>query len=88
MSFGVDPSAGPDDAKYSTPLMLRWIARCTSDGMRSPTAAKSGKALALVGAFMQSLRLRLPMAAVWCAAASVSTAHCPAHRHGRDSAAP
>ena len=26
-SFGVDPSAGPDDAIYSTPLMLRWIAR-------------------------------------------------------------
>jgi len=34
-SFGVDPSDGPDDAMYSTPLMLRWIARCTSDWIRS-----------------------------------------------------
>ena len=24
MSFGVEPSDGPDDAKYSTPLMLRY----------------------------------------------------------------
>jgi hypothetical protein len=31
MSFGVDPSDGPDAAIYSTPLMLRWIARYTSD---------------------------------------------------------
>ncbi len=35
MSFGVDPSEGPDEAIYSTPLMLRWIARCTSDWIRS-----------------------------------------------------
>jgi len=27
MSFGVEPSDGPDEAIYSTPLMLRWIAR-------------------------------------------------------------
>ena len=35
MSFGVEPSDGPDEAIYSTPLMLRWIARCTSDCIRS-----------------------------------------------------
>ena len=35
MSFGVEPSDGPDEEMYSTPLMLRWIARCTSDWIRS-----------------------------------------------------
>ena len=35
MSFGVEPSDGPDETIYSTPLMLRWIARCTSDWIRS-----------------------------------------------------
>ena len=35
MSFGVEPSAGPEVEKYSTPLMLRWIARWTSDWIRS-----------------------------------------------------
>ncbi len=35
MSFGVEPSDGPDDEIYSTPLMLRWIARWTSDWIRS-----------------------------------------------------
>ena len=34
MSFGVDPSDGPDDAIYSTPLMLRWIARCGLNPVR------------------------------------------------------
>jgi hypothetical protein len=31
MSFGVEPSVGPEVEKYSTPLMLCWIARWTSD---------------------------------------------------------
>src|ERR1700682_2653420 len=41
MSFGVDPSDGPEEAIYSTPLMLRWIARCTSDWIRSGIDARS-----------------------------------------------
>ena len=41
MSFGVEPSDGPDEAIYSTPLMLRWIARCTSDWIRSGIDARS-----------------------------------------------
>ena len=43
-SFGVEPSAGPEVEKYSTPLMLRWIARCTSDWTRSEIDAKSSVA--------------------------------------------
>ena len=35
------PSPGPDVEKYSTPLMLRWIARSTSSWMRSGIAARS-----------------------------------------------
>ena len=41
MSFGVEPSDGPDEEIYSTPLMLRWIARCTSDWIRSEIEARS-----------------------------------------------
>src|SRR4030081_3816780 len=53
MSFGVDPSEGPDEEIYSTPLMLRWIARCTSDWIRSGISARSrpatlGPALAFI----------------------------------------
>ncbi len=51
MSFGVEPSDGPDEEKYSTPLMLRWIARCTSDWMRSGIDARSRPA----GAFILAL---------------------------------
>src|ERR1700736_3091554 len=63
MSFGVDPSAGPDVEKYSTPLMLRWIARCTSDWMRSGIDARSRPAgldagLAPGLAFISALRRR------------------------------
>src|ERR1700737_3583435 len=59
MSFGVDPSDGPDEAIYSTPLMLRWIARCTSDWIRSGISARSRAA----GAFIFALR---PQAADAC----------------------
>ena len=48
MSFGVEPSEGPDEAIYSTPLMLRWIARCTSDWIRSGIDAKSSPAGAFI----------------------------------------
>ena len=54
MSFGVEPSDGPDEAIYSTPLMLRWIARCTSDWIRSGNRARSRPA----GAFIFVLRPR------------------------------
>ena len=47
-SFGVEPSAGPEVEKYSTPLMLRWIARCTSDWTRSGIDAKSSVAAELM----------------------------------------
>src|ERR1700683_2306058 len=62
MSFGVDPSAGPDEAIYSTPLMLRWIARCTSDWIRSGIDVRSRPA----GAFISALHRRT--ADAWCAA--------------------
>src|SRR6476660_9866091 len=48
MSFGVEPSEGPDEEIYSTPLILRWIARCTSDWIRSGMSAKSRPADALI----------------------------------------
>src|SRR5258708_7001269 len=48
ISFGVDPSDGPEEAIYSTPLILRWIARCTSDWIRSGIDARSGPAGALI----------------------------------------
>src|SRR5438128_1437954 len=64
-SFGVEPSAGPEVEKYSTPLMLRWIARCTSDCTRSEIEAKSNP----VGAFISALP---PMVDAWCAAAAPS----------------
>src|ERR1700722_17262048 len=54
MSFGVDPSDGPDDEIYSTPLILRWIARCTSDWIRPGIDAKSRP----VGSIMSGLPLR------------------------------
>ncbi len=41
MSFGVEPSDGPDVEIYSTPLMLRWIARWTSDWIRAGMSARS-----------------------------------------------
>src|SRR5436309_13084428 len=61
MSLGVEPSAGPDEAIYSTPLMLRWIARCTSDWIRAGMSARSRPA----GAFIFALP---PTVDVWCAA--------------------
>src|SRR4026209_2783932 len=64
MSFGVEPSDGPEEAMYSTPLMLRWIARCTSDWTRSEMEARSRPA---AGAFIYVLP---PMADAWCAAAA------------------
>ena len=57
------PSPGPLEAMYSTPLMLRWIARCTSDWIRSGIDARSRPA----GAFISALP---PTADVWCAAVS------------------
>jgi hypothetical protein len=44
MFFGVDPSEGPDEEIYSTPLMLRWIARYTSVWIRSVIDAGSSAA--------------------------------------------
>src|SRR5260370_1018683 len=68
ISFGVDPSDGPDEAIYSTPLMLRWIARCTSDWIRSGIDVRSRPArLSPALAFIFSLRPR--PAHAWCAAA-------------------
>src|SRR5712672_1953000 len=52
VSFGVEPSAGPEEAIYSTPLMLRWIARCTSDWIRSGIAARSRPADALMSVLL------------------------------------
>src|SRR5450631_1374946 len=52
MSFGVDPSEGPDEAIYSTPLMLRWIARCTSDWIRSGIEVRSRPADALMSVLL------------------------------------
>src|SRR5260370_863120 len=66
MSFGVDPSDGPDEEIYSTPLMLRWIARCTSDWIRSGIDARSRPA----GAFIFALFLRTSVA--WHVAAAAS----------------
>src|ERR1700676_883439 len=48
VSFGVEPSASPEEAIYSTPLMLRWIARCTSVSIRSGSAARSKAAVAFI----------------------------------------
>src|SRR5260370_34371321 len=62
MSFGVDPSDGPEEAMYSTPLMLRWIARCTSDWLRSGIDARSRPAAAFI------LALRPRTADVWSVA--------------------
>src|SRR4249919_3024914 len=55
MSFGVEPSDGPDEAMYSTPLMLRWIARCTSDWIRSGIGAKSRAADALISVLLRKI---------------------------------
>ena len=44
ISFGVEPRAGPEVEKYSTPLMLCWIARCTSVWIRSGIDARSSVA--------------------------------------------
>src|SRR6478736_5198689 len=52
MSFGVEPSEGPEEEIYSTPLMLRWIARCTSDWIRSGIDARSRPADALISAVL------------------------------------
>src|SRR5258705_242341 len=52
ISFGVDPSDGPDEAIYSTPLMLRWIARCTSDWIRSGIEVRSRPADALMSVLL------------------------------------
>src|ERR1700687_6222855 len=84
MSFGVDPSDGPDEAIYSTPLMLRWIARCTSDWIRSGIDARSRPA----AAFIFALR---PRADAWSAAAwARRVIRLPARRsgYGPDAAAP
>src|ERR1700682_4722317 len=90
MSFGVDPSDGPDEAIYSTPLMLRWIARCTSDWIRSGIDARSRPArLRPALAFIFALRPRTPDA--WCAAAWVGPdIRLPALRscYGPDAAEP
>ena len=37
----MSPGRGPGEVKYSTPLMLRWIARSTSARMRAPIEASS-----------------------------------------------
>src|ERR1700753_3227990 len=62
-SFGVEPSVGPEVEKYSTPLMLRWIARWTSDWIRSGMDARSRPAAALIFA-PRLMAGRLPVAAV------------------------
>ncbi len=41
-SLGVEPSTGADEPKYSTPLMLRWMARWISDWMRSGMSDSDG----------------------------------------------
>src|SRR6202011_5231975 len=64
MSFGVDPSDGPEDAIYSTPLMLRWIARCTSDWIRSGIDARSRPAGALILVLLRAIDNRQLSAAV------------------------
>src|SRR6478736_9913110 len=53
MSFGVEPSEGPDKEMYSTPLMLRCIARCTSDWIRSGIDVRSRPADALIPVLLQ-----------------------------------
>src|SRR4029077_9076125 len=60
MSFGVEPSEGPDEEMYSTPLMLRWIARCTSDWMRSGISVRSRAAGTVI---LLSLRKQLALMA-------------------------
>src|SRR5882724_1050206 len=52
VSFGVEPSTGPEEAIYSTPLMLRWIARCTSDWIRSGIQVRSRPADALMSVLL------------------------------------
>src|ERR1700704_3399546 len=52
VSFGVEPSTGPEEAIYSTPLMLRWIARCTSDWIRSGIEVRSRPADALMSVLL------------------------------------
>src|SRR5260370_33774386 len=54
VTFGGEPSAGAEEAIYSTPLMLRWIARCTSDWIRFGISVRSMPA----GALMLVLLLR------------------------------
>src|ERR1700692_2089435 len=83
MSFGVEPSEGPDVEIYSTPLMLRWIARWTSDCIRSGIEARSRPARSKPAvAFISALRLRA--AGAWCAAAATQPDRsCPAQRIGR-----
>src|SRR5207253_7908340 len=76
MSFGVDPSIGPEEAIYSTPLMLRWIARWTSDWIRSGIDARSRPAVMFISV--------LPRRTIdaWCAAAAASRDnHFLAHRN-------
>ena len=68
-SFGVEPSDGPDVEIYSTPLMLRWIARWTSDWIRSGIVSQvEARGLRPALTFIFALRPRT--ADAWCAAAA------------------
>ena len=84
MSLGVEPSDGPDVEMYSTPLMLRWIARCTSDWIRSGIASTSRLA-----AMLMSI-LRPWAAAAWSAAVLATSGRRRPRRsgHGPGAAAP
>src|SRR4029077_19867322 len=54
MSFGVSPTAGAGDARYSKPLMLRWIALSTSPCIRCATPCSAACATAMDAPSYQS----------------------------------
>src|SRR5262249_27850077 len=85
-SFGVDPSAGPEVEKYSTPLMLRGIARCTSDWIRSGIDARS-TAAALMSVLRRGMA-GLVLLAVFAGAAGAWCVAAAAYRPGRPARQP
>src|SRR6516225_8809264 len=84
-SFGVDPSVGPEDEKYSTPLMLRWMARCTSAWIRSGIEARSSPAGAIIFALRMAIVAVVPAGACYAAAVAPRRGHLTGHPLRRSS---
>src|ERR1700739_2723085 len=61
MSFGLSPTAGAGDARYSKPLMLRWMAFSTSPCIRCATPCSAACATAMDDPSHQSADRRSPV---------------------------